>query len=210
MPNNYNSSFTGQHNDEYDTRITTLEQLNDEYDARITALENFRQTFLDTVYPIGSIYISMDETDPGTLFGGTWERISGRFLLGCGGTGPGANNYTSFGSLTTAQETWFSDLQPGSTGGEYFHTLSVDELPSHRHSRLYADSGVWATEPLYGVYLYNTSPQTGNLLPNSTNWGATNANMQHTAAIRTGATGSSQSHNNFPPYITVAMWKRTA
>ena len=31
----------------------------------------------------------MNETDPAILFGGTWERISGRFLLGCGGDGPG-------------------------------------------------------------------------------------------------------------------------
>ena len=54
MPNIYNSSFTGQHNDEYDDRIATLET---EYDTRITALENFRQTFLNTVYPIGYIYI---------------------------------------------------------------------------------------------------------------------------------------------------------
>jgi len=43
----------------------------------------------------------MNETDPGTLFGGTWERISGRFLIGCGSTGPGANNTNIFGDLTT-------------------------------------------------------------------------------------------------------------
>lgn len=75
MPNGYQSTYTGQHNDAYD--------------ARITNLETFRQTFLNMVYPIGSIYMSMNETDPSTLFGGTWERISGRFLLGCGGNGPG-------------------------------------------------------------------------------------------------------------------------
>lgn len=210
MPNNYNSSFTGQHNDEYNTRIAVLEQLNDEYDARITLLENFKQTFLNTVYPVGSIYISMNETDPGALFGGTWERISGRFLLGCGGTGPGANNSSGFGSLPTDQEVWFSDLQPGSTGGEYQHTLSVAELPAHNHLRLYTESGPWVSAPLYGVFLYNTSPQTGNLLPNSNNWSATNANMQHRADLATGHTGSTYSHNNIPPYLTVAMWKRIA
>lgn len=78
MPNIYSSSFTGQHNDEYDDRISTLET---EYDTRITALENFRQTFLDTIYPVGSIYISTQNVNPGTLFGGTWEQIENKFLL---------------------------------------------------------------------------------------------------------------------------------
>lgn len=33
-------------------------------------------------YPIGSIYMSVNSTNPGELFGGTWEQIQGRFLLG--------------------------------------------------------------------------------------------------------------------------------
>ena len=32
-------------------------------------------------YPIGAIYMSVSSTDPGTIFGGQWERIKGRFLL---------------------------------------------------------------------------------------------------------------------------------
>lgn len=32
-------------------------------------------------YPVGAIYLSVSDTDPATLFGGTWERISqGRFI----------------------------------------------------------------------------------------------------------------------------------
>lgn len=33
-------------------------------------------------YPVGAIYLSMTEVNPAALFGGTWERIGGRFLLG--------------------------------------------------------------------------------------------------------------------------------
>lgn len=30
---------------------------------------------LDTVYPVNSIYISLDSTSPASLYGGTWERF---------------------------------------------------------------------------------------------------------------------------------------
>lgn len=65
----------------------------------------------DLIYPVGSIYISVNEADPSTLFGGTWERLKDRFLLGAGDT------YTV-----------------GSTGGEATHTLTLAELPPHAHS----------------------------------------------------------------------------
>lgn len=66
---------------------------------------------LDNVYPVGSIYMSVNSTNPGTLFGGTWSQIKDTFLLACGST------YAN-----------------GSTGGSATHTLTVDEMPSHHHS----------------------------------------------------------------------------
>lgn len=61
-------------------------------------------------YPVGAIYLSVTGVDPSSLFGGTWERIGGRFLLGAD------NTYTA-----------------GGTGGEAAHTLTVDEMPKHNH-----------------------------------------------------------------------------
>lgn len=61
-------------------------------------------------YPVGAIYISTVSTSPASLFGGTWEQLKDRFLLGAGGT-----------------------YSAGSTGGEAAHTLTVDEMPSHSH-----------------------------------------------------------------------------
>ena len=61
-------------------------------------------------YPVGSIYLSVNNTNPGTIFGGTWEQIKDRFLLACGST------YSN-----------------GSTGGESSHKLTIDEIPSHNH-----------------------------------------------------------------------------
>ena len=57
-------------------------------------------------YPVGSIYLSVNNTNPGTIFGGTWEQIKDRFLLACGST------YAN-----------------GSTGGEATHKLTNNELP---------------------------------------------------------------------------------
>lgn len=62
-------------------------------------------------YPVGSIYLSVNSTNPSTLFGGTWKRIQDVFLLAAG-----------------------SQYIAGSTGGETEHTLTVNEMPSHNHS----------------------------------------------------------------------------
>lgn len=41
-----------------------------------------KQALSANLYPVGAVYMSFDSTDPADLFGGTWERIEGRFLLG--------------------------------------------------------------------------------------------------------------------------------
>lgn len=65
---------------------------------------------LDNVYPIGSIYMSVNSTNPKNLFGGTWEQIQGRFLFGMNSSYPA-----------------------GSTGGEITHKLTQGEMPKHNH-----------------------------------------------------------------------------
>lgn len=65
---------------------------------------------LDNVYPVGSIYMSVNSTDPKNLFGGTWEQIQGRFLFGMNSSYPA-----------------------GSTGGEITHQLTQGEMPKHNH-----------------------------------------------------------------------------
>lgn len=68
-------------------------------------------TVTNFLYPVGAIYMSVNSTDPGIIFGGTWERISGRFL---------------FGSDTSHAA--------GTTGGEEKHTLTQNEMPAHKHT----------------------------------------------------------------------------
>ena len=84
---------------------------------------------LDNVYPVGSIYMSVNSTNPGTLFGGTWERIIERFLFGCGERYPA-----------------------GRAAGEDLHVLTVEEMPSHYHSMAYfPNSSAPATGFPYGI-----------------------------------------------------------
>lgn len=49
-------------------------------------VENAINDIVNVIYPVGSIYISVNNTNPSTLFGGTWEQIQDRFLLGAGDT----------------------------------------------------------------------------------------------------------------------------
>lgn len=62
-------------------------------------------------YPVGAIYLSVTNVNPATLFGGTWEAIGGRFLLGANST-----------------------YAAGSTGGESSHKLTTTEMPRHNHT----------------------------------------------------------------------------
>ena len=75
-------------------------------------------TVLDKVYPVGSIYMSVNSTNPKTLFGGTWVQIKDRFLLAAGTT-----------------------YKAGATGGEAAHTLTASEMPSHNHAGYYPNAG---------------------------------------------------------------------
>ena len=100
-------------------------------DGTCTKFSNDLQSFLLKVYPVGSIYISYDSTNPGTLFGGTWEVFGkGQTLVG----------------IDTSQ-TEFNTV--GKTGGEKTHTLTIDEMPSHNH-----DSG---SDIKNGYWMYGGS-----------------------------------------------------
>lgn len=138
---------------------------------------------LDNVYPVGSIYMNVNNTNPGTLFGGTWEQIQGRFLLGM------SSSYPS-----------------GSQGGEATHTLTVSEMPSHNG---HLSAGIAGTAPMgkgnYKGYL-NSSAMTA-YSDIGRGWNVYIGNEMHPASE---AVGGGQAHNNMPPYLSVYIWKRTA
>lgn len=74
---------------------------------------------LDIIHPVGSLYISTVNTDPSTIFGGTWERVKGKMIIGLD------EDDTDFDTV-------------GKVGGEKTHTLSASEIPAHTHKM-----GLW-------------------------------------------------------------------
>lgn len=133
---------------------------------------------LNKVYPIGSIYISVNNVNPGNLFGGTWTSFGeGRTLIGAG-TGTDAN-----GKQMT--------FTAGATGGEYSHQLTVNEMPSHNHSPS-STGKVQLANLGGGSYVVADLSQKGN-----TNW-----------AYKTASTGGNQAHSLMGPYIVGYMWRR--
>lgn len=85
---------------------------------------NTKSELVDIIYPVGSIYMSVNNTTPATFFGGTWEQIQDRFLLSAGDT-----------------------YKNGETGGEATHTLTIAEMPPHNHGcRTYSGSNIDKTQ----------------------------------------------------------------
>ena len=141
----------------------------------------------DLIYPVGSIYMSTNSVDPGTIYGGTWERIKGKFLIGADDT------YTA-----------------GNTGGEASHVLTRDEIPNYSIGSMatvvpmnhnnWTNGGVQATN-LGSAYNDKPGVQagTGSSITHGTQYG-----------WNISTNGGGRAHNNLPPYLAVFMWERKA
>ena len=155
------------------------------------------KSLLDLVYPVGAVYISLTNTNPANLFGGTWAAIEGKFLLS-------AN--TSYAA--------------GSTGGAATHKITVAEMPSHTHSLVggYTDEADTGHNHLipnirtgasgeYGAYAESWGNGSGS---REMETGYTGMSHTHDVYGTSAATGGSTAMSIMPPYLAVYMWKRTA
>lgn len=187
---------------------------------------------IDEVYPVGSIYMSVNPASPSTFIGGTWEALDdGRVLIGAGSAHPA-----------------------GEEGGEEKHNLSTNEMPSHNHSGPLSGStgdastshdhtrGTmnitgkgplgWSSNKTLGMEgaFYRTSANAEKGFPEnadsmsytegfdaSKSWsgrtssnGVTHSHSLDGITITTSSKGGGQAHNNMQPYLSVYMWKRTA
>lgn len=152
-----------------------------------TDLENLTNLItpilLSKVYPIGSIFISTNSTNPGAYLGGTWVAWgTGRTIVGI-----------------DTKDTNFNTVEK--TGGEATHTLSTNEMPSHGGHLLQEG---WNG---YGSYFFDADKALSMFGSGAYGWKIEAGNeIRPYREI----TGGSQAHNNLQPYITCYMWKRTA
>lgn len=156
----------------------------------ITANNIIGQAVANAVYPVGSIYMSINATNPSTLFGGQWEQLKDKFLLGCGDI-----------------------YQNGTTGGEASHVLTTSEMPSHNHSASTNSTGGhrhtfkgWWTTKGDGSTTYACVARTQQNDPVEYGSFATAGEHSHTVTVNN--TGGGVAHNNMPPYLSIYMWKR--
>jgi hypothetical protein len=152
---------------------------------------NLATSALAAAYPVGSIYMNASNSNnPSTLLGfGTWAAFgAGRVLIGEG---------SDSDDQPTPETVSFT---AGDEGGEYNHTLTTDEMPSHRHGGIYPAGSSGSFTQGFDV----DNATSGNTLTQqkfTTYAGGDKTN---------GTEGTTQAHNNLQPYIVVYMWKRTA
>lgn len=119
---------------------------------------NIKQFMLDMIYPVGSIYMSVNNADPSSFIGGSWEQLKDTFLLAAGDTYIG-----------------------GSSGGEAEHTLTVDEMPSHNHRlKTDIDNEDWnVTWPEWFEYTDGWTQQAGETEAPATHTTSTGGGQSH-------------------------------
>lgn len=143
----------------------------------------------NVMYPVGSIYLTTNGTNPGTFLGGTWTKMTGGFLYGVvnsisngNGTGTSTNN----------------------------HILTVNEIPSHDHggsvgtawSNFMRVVGVSGTS----IAVNHMTGHASGSYVDSNGGNIPGANHQHNISKQGGGSG----HNHAIPYLGVWVWKRTA
>lgn len=147
------------------------------------------EPLVNKVYPVGSIYMSLNDVSPESFLGGTWERIQDRFLLGAGGS-----------------------YSVGRTGGEDSHILTTAEMPVHTHT-----ISVTGGDHQHSVGTQEADYNTGSgyrwtlVRPDGSSSSASGTvdGGSHTHTASATNAGSGNAHNNMPPYLAVYMWKRT-
>lgn len=121
-----------------DTTYSKLSEFTDDVgyvkntDARLSDAR-----IVDLIYPVGSIYMSVNNVNPSTFLGGTWE------TWGSGQVPVGVNPNDS--DFSIAEKTGGSkSVTPSGTVGR--HTLTTNEMPSHGHSISIPASGACTTD----------------------------------------------------------------
>lgn len=152
-------------------------------DNNLSDLTDTVQAILNLgIYPVGATYTTMTNTDPGTFLGGTWQQIAaGRVLIGAGTSTPDDNGETR---VFTTNE----------TGGEFNHTMTINELVPHSHTPFNGNAFQIQGGAGDGSVLEERTPPTDTLR----------------TTTKTSDAGGGEGFNIVQPYLTVYFWERIA
>lgn len=135
-------------------------------------------------FPIGAVYISVDDRNPNQIFGGTWETVQGRFLIGVD------SNYKvkSIGGATTHNHKTKN------------HKLTLSQIPSHTHP---IKSGYGDIDNnSYDSYRYQYWGHSAN------GWKTGNLGAGSSGGGQSHNHGNTEDSSNMPPYFAVYIWYR--
>ena len=170
-------------------------------------------TFIDAIYPTGSIYMNTRDTNPAELFPNTtWSKISGRFLVGVNDTTfrAGISGGSSTHTLTPA-ECAITEHTHSFTASPHAHKISTPTSFSNLISQ--SDKGFYTTTIKYTAGTAVASGVVKNL--GSSETVIIKAGASTVTAVATGSTNNptpanaQQPFEILPPYLPVYMWERT-
>lgn len=95
----------------------------------------------DDIYPVGSIYMSVSSTSPSVLFGGIWEALPDRFLLGASST----YNVNSTGGSADAVAVAHSHNLNGTAVNDGTHTHGLSGSAASNGAHTHTTSGTAAS-----------------------------------------------------------------
>lgn len=214
---------------EWENESTALsaENLN-HMDEGIADAHELLAGIFDAIYPVGSIYMSVDLDTPAKViekFGGTWVAWGqGKVPVGVDTDDTDFDTVEESGGEKTVTLTVNQipshnhtyDKAPSTTGNT---TLTVNQIPSHSHSDAYASNkvGLSASGSASSTAFLQLSSNTvtGAIIPGAHSTSNAGGGGSHNHSItssstNTGSKGGGQSHTNLQPYITCYMYKRTA
>lgn len=228
------------------TETATLSQIKEYVEYTQTQLEGYvddaiagqpsADVNIDKVYPVGSIYMSMSATSPSSLFGGTWQRIEGRFLMAssssydAGDTG-GSNDAIVVSHSHSGGTDSNGDHSHTISGGSHSHSGSAISSGSHTHTPVATSLGCgWNTTGgtkdrlLYGattssgrvpseffsIQSSGSHTHTLSIGTSSSHSHTIGSNGMHSHGVNIFNTGSSGTNKNMPSFIAVNVWQRTA
>lgn len=157
------------------------------------------QQIFDLIYPVGSVYLTVNDVNPEALFGGTWVKSSGGFIYGSTATGTRGENGNGTGTSV-------SSAGGGNTGST---AITIDQMPSHTHPH---------REWVFNGSSVNTGYHYGlNLAMNTGTWIDKNYAGDGELGFGNYYTGGNQghthtlsNHSHTIPYFACYIWKRTA